>query len=72
MTAPTDAAAERPPLGPLPCGRWKCIGEACGNFNRPEDKFGNPRLPRGCKGGEHPPWSWARDYNRGQLGNPRD
>lgn len=35
----------------LPCMRDKCIGNACGNFGE-----------RGCKGGEYPPWSWAKWY----------
>lgn len=46
----------------LPCMREHCIGTACGNFNDPASRFGNPSLPRGCKGGEFPPWSWARWY----------
>lgn len=35
----------------LPCMRDKCIGRECANFGE-----------RGCKGGEHPPWSWAKWY----------
>ena len=35
----------------LACGRNKCIGKACGNFGE-----------RGCKGGNYPPWNWARWY----------
>jgi len=35
----------------LPCMREKCIGRECANFGE-----------RGCKGGEHPPWSWAKWY----------
>lgn len=27
----------------LPCGRERCIGKACGNWNDPADKFGNPK-----------------------------
>ena len=46
----------------LPCGRDGCIGKPCGNFNDPDGKFGNPNLRAGCKGGEFPPWSWAKWY----------
>lgn len=46
----------------LPCMGDRCRGTACGNFNDPESKFGNPNLPRGCKGGKFPPWSWAKWY----------
>lgn len=35
----------------LPCMRDKCIGKSCGNFGE-----------RGCKGGAHPPWSYAKWY----------
>lgn len=35
----------------LPCMRDKCIGKACGNFG-----------DKGCKGGDYPPWNWARWY----------
>jgi hypothetical protein len=42
--------------------REKCIGKECGNFNDPNSKFFNKQLKPGCKGGEHPPWSWAKWY----------
>ena len=35
----------------LPCMRDKCIGRECANFG-----------DKGCKGGEHPPWSWSKWY----------
>ena len=38
-----------------------CFGAACPNFNEPTSKFGNPNLPRGCKG-DNPTAKWARDY----------
>ena len=44
----------------LPCMRKKCIGKACGNFNNPDSKSFNPDLKPGCKGGNYPPWSWAK------------
>lgn len=47
----------------LPCMRDKCIGKECGNFNDPSSKFFNKQMKLGCKGGEYPPWSWARWYN---------
>lgn len=37
----------------LPCGRDRCIGKSCGNFG-----------DKGCKGGDYPPWSWARWYRK--------
>lgn len=46
----------------LPCGREKCIGKSCGNFNDPDSKFFKPDLKPGCKGGDHPPWSWGKWY----------
>ena len=38
-------------MSELPCMRDKCIGRECANFGE-----------RGCKGGEHPPWSWSKWY----------
>lgn len=35
----------------LPCMRDKCVGKACGNFG-----------DKGCKGGDKPPWSYAKWY----------
>ena len=35
----------------LPCMRDNCIGRECANFG-----------DKGCKGGEHPPWSWSKWY----------
>ena len=49
-------------IRPLPCGREKCIGKACGNWNGPADRFGDPKGEGGCKGGDFPPWSWAKLY----------
>lgn len=46
----------------LPCRRDACIGAKCWNFNDPNSKFFNPKLKAGCKGGEHPPWSWSKWY----------
>jgi hypothetical protein len=47
----------------LPCGREKCIGKTCGNFNDPASKFFNPKFKAGCKGGDFPPWNWSKWYN---------
>lgn len=49
-------------MSSLPCGRPACIGSACGNFNDPGAKFGDPNAPRGCKGGKYSPWSWVKWY----------
>lgn len=46
----------------LPCMRDRCIGKECCNFNDPESKWFNAKLKPGCKGGEFPPWSYARIY----------
>lgn len=35
----------------LPCMRDNCVGQKCNNFG-----------DKGCKGGEYPPWSWAKWY----------
>ena len=48
----------------LGCGRDKCMGGACGNFNDPKSRSFNPQMKPGCKGGfEYPPWSHGKWYN---------
>ena len=41
--------------------RDKCIGKGCGNFNDPDDRWGDKTRPRGCKG-DNPTLKWARWY----------
>lgn len=53
----------------LPCMRETCIGKLCGNFNDRESKFGNPNLKQGCKGGDYPPWSFAKWYINKFIGD---